>query len=60
MLNPLQDDGCQPDPDPRLSPEEAARIAGQQYTGLPYRSPPVFPPDASGNTATSNGDTVGP
>ena len=41
MLNPPLDDGCQPDPDPRLSPEEAVRIAGEQYTGKPYVPPTV-------------------
>ena len=45
MLNPPQDDGCQPDSDPRLSPQEAVRIAGEQYTGKPY-SPPTGLPSA--------------
>ena len=45
---PLRDpfDGhCVPDSDPRLSPQEAVRIAGEQYTGKPY-SPPTGLPSA--------------
>lgn len=38
MLDPV-DNRCQIGSDPRLTDEERARIAGPQYTGLPYVMP---------------------
>ena len=36
MLDPPQDDGCQPDPDPRLGEADRLRLIGEQYGGPDY------------------------